>query len=81
MRWWSLMFLCRYGQTEPPSIPVDELFEEGKYPEGEIVEHPRECNAWRVSFDFISRAVPDGATTSSRRTDSNNSVFNCALRD
>lgn len=41
--------LCgRYGQTEPPTIPVDELFEEGSFPEGEILEHPRDFNSFRV---------------------------------
>lgn len=42
--------LChRYGQTEPPTIPVDELFEEGAFPEGEILDHPRDFNSFRVS--------------------------------
>ncbi|CAH1783259.1 unnamed protein product [Owenia fusiformis] len=27
-------------QTEPPTIPITELFPEGKYPEGQIMEHP-----------------------------------------
>lgn len=49
----SLRFLAfdkstRYGQTEPPTIPVDELFEEGSFPEGEILEHPRDFNSFRV---------------------------------
>ena len=39
---------CRYGQTEPPTIPVDELFEAGHFPEGEIMEHPRDFNTFRV---------------------------------
>ena len=38
----------RYGQTEPPTIPVDELFEDGHFPEGEIMEHPRDFNTFRV---------------------------------
>lgn len=38
----------RYGQTEPPTIPVDDLFEEGSFPEGEILEHPRDFNTFRV---------------------------------
>lgn len=55
----------RYGQTEPPTIPVDDLFEEGSFPEGEILEHPRDFNsfrvrkggpcgvAWRVDYSFL----------------------------
>ena len=27
-------------QTSPPSIPISELFPEGNYPEGEIMEYP-----------------------------------------
>ena len=42
------MWLHRYGQTEPPTIPVDELFEDGHFPEGEIMEHPRDFNTFRV---------------------------------
>jgi hypothetical protein len=28
-------------QTNPPSIPISELFPDGNYPEGEILEHPK----------------------------------------
>ncbi|CAD7085474.1 unnamed protein product [Hermetia illucens] len=28
------------GQTNPPSIPIAELFPEGNFPEGEIMNHP-----------------------------------------
>ena len=27
-------------QTNPPSIPICELYPDGNYPEGEILEHP-----------------------------------------
>ena len=27
-------------QTDPPSIPVSELFPGGNFPEGQIMEHP-----------------------------------------
>ncbi|CAN0014657.1 unnamed protein product, partial [Laminaria digitata] len=41
----------RYGQTEPPTIPVDELFEDGHFPEGEIMEHPRDFNTFRITSE------------------------------
>ncbi|CAM9323202.1 unnamed protein product, partial [Ascophyllum nodosum] len=41
----------RYGQTEPPTIPVDDLFEEGSFPEGEILEHPRAFNSFRITSE------------------------------
>eukprot|EP00752_Nemacystus_decipiens_P001291 g1284.t1 len=41
----------RYGQTEPPTIPVDDLFEEGSFPEGEILEHPRDFNSFRITSE------------------------------
>ena len=27
-------------QTDPPTVPISELFPEGVYPEGQVVEHP-----------------------------------------
>lgn len=39
----------KYGQTEPPSIPVSELFPSGKFPEGEIQEHPGDFNNFRTT--------------------------------
>ncbi len=27
-------------QTNPPSIPISELYPDGNYPEGQILEHP-----------------------------------------
>jgi len=41
----------RYGQTEPPTIPIAELFEAGKMPIGEIQEHPGEHNAFRTTSE------------------------------
>lgn len=32
-------YFRKYGQTFPPTIPVDELFSQGKFPEGEIQPH------------------------------------------
>jgi methionyl aminopeptidase len=40
-----------YGQTDPPSIPVAELFEPGTYPQGEILEHPGDFNTFRVTSE------------------------------
>jgi len=37
------------GQTDPPSIPVCNLFTEGSFPIGEIQEHPLESNAFRTT--------------------------------
>ncbi|CAM9149372.1 unnamed protein product [Ectocarpus sp. 8 AP-2014] len=41
----------RHGQTEPPTIPVEDLFEEGSFPEGEILEHPRDFNSFRITSE------------------------------
>lgn len=35
------------GQTEPPSIPVAKLFPNGKFPVGEIQDHPGDFNTYR----------------------------------
>ncbi|XP_071810183.1 methionine aminopeptidase 2-like isoform X1 [Asterias amurensis] len=41
-------------QTDPPTVPISELFPEGVYPEGQVVEHP-EVNgrtaAWRMTSE------------------------------
>jgi len=44
-------YYLKHGQTEPPSIPVSELFEAKnlEYPEGEITPHPLESNTYRES--------------------------------
>ncbi len=31
-------------QTNPPSIPISELYPDGNYPEGQILEHPTPKN-------------------------------------
>ncbi len=46
-------YYLKYNQTEPPTIPVSQLFE-GKgleYPEGEITPHPLESNNYRENSD------------------------------
>lgn len=42
-------YYLKYNQTEPPTIPVSQLFEAKglEYPEGEIVPHPLESNTYR----------------------------------
>uniref|UniRef100_A0ACD5ZNM5 Uncharacterized protein n=1 Tax=Avena sativa TaxID=4498 RepID=A0ACD5ZNM5_AVESA len=37
-------------QTDPPSIPVDELFPSGDFPEGEIQEY-KDDNLWRTTSE------------------------------
>jgi methionyl aminopeptidase len=41
----------RYGQTEPPTIPVAKLFAEGHFPEGEIQPHPGDFNTFRITSE------------------------------
>lgn len=36
----NVYFLGGKQQTDPPSIPISELFPDGNYPEGEIMKHP-----------------------------------------
>mmetsp|Transcript_5239 Transcript_5239/g.13173 ORF Transcript_5239/g.13173 Transcript_5239/m.13173 type:complete len:376 (-) Transcript_5239:99-1226(-) len=38
----------QYGQTNPPSIPVDELFKGQQYPKGQEIEYLGD-NSWRMS--------------------------------
>jgi methionyl aminopeptidase len=38
-------------QTNPPSIPISELFPEGNYPEGEIMMHPQVPQDDRTAVD------------------------------
>ena len=46
-------------QTEPPTVPVKELFPSGQFPEGQIMEHPIALsdttakNRWRRQFAII----------------------------
>ena len=41
----------RYGQTDPPTIPVAQLFRAGHFPQGEIQEHPGDFNTFRVTSE------------------------------
>jgi len=41
----------RHGQTDPPSIPIAELFEPGHFPEGQILAHPHDFNAFRMDSE------------------------------
>jgi methionyl aminopeptidase len=41
----------RYGQTEPPTIPVASLFAEGHFPKGEIQPHPGDMNTFRITSE------------------------------
>lgn len=38
-------------QTSPPSIPVSELFKDGLYPEGHIMNYPLESNTYRITSE------------------------------
>ena len=40
-------YYVRYGQTEPPTIPIEQLFPGGNFPVGEIQDHPGEFNVFR----------------------------------
>ena len=44
-------YYVKYGQTEPPTRPVAELFPDGKFPEGEIMEYADEANRYRVTSE------------------------------
>ncbi|OWZ12309.1 Methionine aminopeptidase, partial [Phytophthora megakarya] len=43
--------LLSIGQTDPPSIPIAELFPDGYFPIGEIQNHPGDFNSFRVTND------------------------------
>mmetsp|Transcript_8881 Transcript_8881/g.11067 ORF Transcript_8881/g.11067 Transcript_8881/m.11067 type:complete len:526 (+) Transcript_8881:210-1787(+) len=43
----------RFGQTEPPSIPIVQLIPEGKMPQGEIMEHPGDFNTHRITSEEL----------------------------
>ena len=40
-------FACQYGQTNPPTIPVADLFKGRELPIGELHVHPGDHNAYR----------------------------------
>lgn len=41
----------RNGQSDPASIPVRDLYPGGKFPEGEIQEHPGDMNTFRTTSE------------------------------
>lgn len=41
----------QYGQTWPPTKPIPDLFPEGNYPIGEIMEHPGDHNRYRITSE------------------------------
>ena len=43
-------FVC-HGQTNPPSVPVAQLFKTGSFPEGQIMEHPGDFNTYRITSE------------------------------
>lgn len=52
----------KIGQTEPASIPVAKLYPNGKFPVGEIQEHPGDFNTYRMASDekrALERAEED----------------------
>ena len=40
---------AKYGQSVPPTVPVAELFPEGKFPQGEIQEYVQDYNTARTT--------------------------------
>ena len=44
-------YYVKYGQTEPPTIPVANLFPVGSYPKGEEMEHPGDFNTFRITSE------------------------------
>jgi len=49
-------YYVAYGQTEPPSIPVADLFAGKELPKGEIEDHPGDFNRFRTT-DAEKRAL------------------------
>ncbi|OQS02274.1 methionine aminopeptidase [Thraustotheca clavata] len=41
----------KYGQTEPPTIPVSKLFAVGSFPKGEEHPHPGDFNTYRTTSE------------------------------
>ena len=46
-------FALTVKQTDPPSIAIKDLFPDGNYPEGEIMEHPTDQDG-RTGKDRIT---------------------------
>lgn len=44
-------YYVKYGQTEPPTIPVADVFRGKEFPKGEIQLHPGESNALRETAE------------------------------
>ncbi len=48
-------------QTDPPSVPVAELFPSGQFPEGQIMEHPVAANDQKAKVGQIKKLCePNG---------------------
>lgn len=46
-------YYVSHGQTEPPTIPVVNLFSADEFPLGEIQPHPLESNSHRISSEEL----------------------------
>ncbi|GMH90112.1 hypothetical protein TL16_g11669, partial [Triparma laevis f. inornata] len=44
-------YYVKYGQTEPPTIPISKLFTPGSFPKGEIQEYKQEFNRYRFESE------------------------------
>lgn len=51
----------QYGQTSPPTIPIVELFKDGKYPEGEIQKYPVDERKAKDRFTNEEKKAIDAA--------------------
>lgn len=41
-------------QTSPPSVPIDELFPDGQYPLGEMLEYPAGLDGCAIYSEFAT---------------------------
>ena len=46
---WKAEGKVPFTQTYPPTIPISQQFKDGKFPEGEIMEHPKDENRKRMT--------------------------------
>lgn len=51
----------QYGQTSPPTIPMVELFKDGKFPEGEIQKYPVDARTAKDRFTNEEKKAIDAA--------------------
>lgn len=51
----------QYGQTNPPTIPIIDLFKDGKYPEGEIQKYPVDERTAKDRFTSEEKKAIDAA--------------------